>query len=105
MILTGKTQAGQIIEPVKENPDETTDYANKSHNELQNQFGVLALYMTYEFNGRQNSYPVYVSDISTSLYVDKDDFEQETFDSTICEIPWVTARRINTDLKLKKTYS
>lgn len=81
------------------------EYANKSHNEMQYQFGVLALYMTYEFNGRQNSYPVYVSEILTSQYVDIDDFNQEPIDSTIYEIPWITAKRINKELKLKKTYS
>jgi hypothetical protein len=75
-----------------------------SYNELLYEFGVLALYTNYEFGGKSNSYPLFVSDIKLKDYINREDFLDKNIHTSISEIPWISAKRYDKKLRLE-TYS
>ena len=75
-----------------------------SQKELLYENGVLALYTNYKFESKSNSFPLFVSEIKLKNHINKEDFMNENIDSSISEIPWISAKRENRKLKLK-TYS
>jgi hypothetical protein len=65
---------------------------------------VLALYTNYRFKEKSSSFPLYVSDIKLEKYIDRESFMKEDIETSITEIPWISAKRDNKKLKLK-TYT
>ncbi len=66
--------------------------------------GVLALYINYKFKDKSNSFPLFVSNIKLENYIDRENFMKENIERSITKIPWISAKRDKTKLKLK-TYS
>lgn len=63
--------------------------------------GVLALYISYEFENKTTHYPLFVSDLKISSYIDYDDFISVEAGPLETEIPWFNAVRFESRLKLK----
>lgn len=80
--------------------NEVTDSINQTIYD----YGVLALYINYEFQGKSNAHPLFVSDILIKDYIDRNDFMNQKIDQSISEIPWICAKRTNKKLTLE-TYS
>lgn len=68
------------------------------------EFGVLALYTNYKFQGKSNSFPLFVSEIKLKDYISRKEFINKDIESSICEIPWISAKQQDGKLKLT-TYS
>jgi len=64
------------------------------------EYGVLALYTNYEFQGKSNSFPLFVSEIKLKDYISKKEFISQNIENSICEIPWISAKRQDKKLKL-----
>ncbi|AIM60344.1 hypothetical protein IX49_07340 [Cellulophaga lytica] len=66
--------------------------------------GVLALYTNYKSIGKSNSFPLFVSEIKLKDYITREEFNKVSIESSICEIPWISAKQREGKLKLI-TYS
>ena len=84
--------------------DEYRENKSTTQKEVLYENGVLALYTNYKFKGKSNSFPLFVSNIKLKNYIDRESFMKENIESSITEIPWISAERDNNILKLK-TYS
>lgn len=63
--------------------------------------GVLALYINYNFKNKSNSYPLFVSELKIKNYITIEDFNEFPINRSMEKIPWISAERINGELKLK----
>jgi len=84
--------------------DEYRENKSTTQKEVLYENGVLALYTNYKFKDKSNSFPLFVSNIKLKNYIDRESFMKENIESSITEIPWISAERDNNILKLK-TYS
>jgi len=66
--------------------------------------GVFALYTNYNYKGKSNSFPLYVSKIRLKDYINKEEFLSKNISEDIAEIPWITAKRSEEKLQVE-TYS
>lgn len=73
-------------------------------NELLYDYGVLALYISYEFGGKSNFYPLFVSEIKLKNHISRKDFIDKNINDSISKIPWISAKRYDKKLRLE-TYS
>lgn len=64
--------------------------------------GVLALYINYNSKNSSNSYPLFVSDLKVKNYVSAEDYTEFPVSRSTETIPWISAERINNNLKLIK---
>lgn len=71
-----------------------------SQKELLFESGVLALYTNYKAAGKSNSFPLFVSEIKLKDYIERQDFMSKNIDSSMSEIPWISAKRYGDKLKL-----
>jgi len=83
----------------KESRDKSS--TDLSHQDYLYQNGVLALYITYKFENKTTSYPLFVSDLEIKNYIDYEDFSSQDVSELQTELPWFNAIRPDKKLKLK----
>jgi len=81
--------------------DEYRENKTMTQKEILYKNGVLALYTNYKFKDKSHSFPLFVSDIKLENHIDHESFMKENIESSITEIPWISAKRDNNKLKLK----
>jgi hypothetical protein len=62
--------------------------------------GVIALYLSYPRGSKGTSMPLFVSDLPIRKYLGYDQYSSNPSNSSMSEIPWITATRVGEELKL-----
>lgn len=62
--------------------------------------GVIALYMSYKSWGKTMTFPFFVSNLAVKNYMSKEVYDANASASSMAEVGWVTASRINNALML-----
>lgn len=100
-IFYDKNEARVSLKTYLEDSEIIQNNSNLTSKELLYEYGVIALYIKFKTaDNKSMSVPLFVSDLKLNTYVTSSDFFNSKINSSIEEITWINAKRLDGEIRL-----